>query len=59
MPGFNVTLERDLDPALGECELVAQELTRVLVNLLGNAFYAVAQLRRHAAPKLDSGSRPT
>ncbi len=41
IPGFNVELEVELDPDLGEFELIAQEITRVLVNLLGNAFYAV------------------
>jgi PAS domain S-box-containing protein len=41
IPGFNVTLERDLSPAVGEFDLVTQEMTRVFVNLLGNAFYAV------------------
>ena len=40
-PGFNVTLEVELDPKVGEIELVGQEMSRVLVNLLGNAFYAV------------------
>jgi len=40
-PGFNVTLDMDLDPDVGEFELIGQEITRVLVNLLGNAFYAV------------------
>jgi signal transduction histidine kinase len=44
---FNVTLERDLDPGLGPVELVPQDITRVFLNLFGNAFYAVNQ-RRHA-----------
>ena len=44
--GFNVTLERDLDPNAGKAELVPQEITRVVVNLLNNAFYATEQRRR-------------
>src|SRR3712207_3757522 len=40
-PSFNVTLERDLDPAVGCVELYPQEFTRVLLNLFGNAFYAI------------------
>ncbi|NIM72334.1 MAG: hypothetical protein GTO28_04235, partial [Gammaproteobacteria bacterium] len=40
-PGFNVTLDIDLDDGVGELELISQEITRVLVNLLSNAFYAV------------------
>src|SRR3954453_18915376 len=40
MPGFNVTLERDFDPTTGCVELYPQEFTRVLLNLVGNGFYA-------------------
>ncbi len=39
-PGFNITLERDLDPAAGMVELFPQEFTRVILNLCGNGFYA-------------------
>lgn len=40
-PGFNVTIERHLDPAVGQLDLYPQEFTRVLLNLFGNAFHAV------------------
>ncbi len=43
---FNVTLERDLDPSIGQLEAVPQDLTRVFLNLFGNAFYAVNKRRR-------------
>jgi signal transduction histidine kinase len=42
-PNFNITLERDLDPAIGQVELAPQEITRVLLNLIGNGFYAAAK----------------
>ncbi|MDD1526838.1 histidine kinase [Bradyrhizobium sp. WBOS7] len=42
-PQFDVTLERDLDPAAGSAELFPQEITRVLLNLIGNGFHAVAR----------------
>ena len=42
-PGFNVTLDRQFDPAIGPVELYPQEFTRVLLNLFGNAFHAVQQ----------------
>ncbi len=45
-PGFNVTLERHYDPAAGSLELYPQEFTRVLLNLIGNGFYAVDRRRR-------------
>ncbi|KRQ06259.1 GAF domain-containing sensor histidine kinase [Bradyrhizobium manausense] len=38
---FNVTIERDLDPAAGTIEVFPQEITRVLLNLISNGFYAV------------------
>ena len=40
-PAFNVTMERDLDPSVGEVEVVPQDLGRVCINLFNNAFYAV------------------
>ena len=44
--GFNVTLQRDFDPNLGALEIVPQDITRVFLNLFGNAFYAVSKRRR-------------
>jgi signal transduction histidine kinase/HAMP domain-containing protein len=43
---FNVTLERDFAPDIGPVEVVPQDLTRVLLNLYGNGFYAVNKRRR-------------
>lgn len=42
-PGFNVSIERHLDPDVGQLDLYPQEFTRVLLNLFGNAFHAVRQ----------------
>jgi two-component system, NtrC family, sensor kinase len=39
-PNFDMALERDLDPDLAPIDVVPQELTRVLLNLIGNGFYA-------------------
>jgi two-component system, NtrC family, sensor kinase len=39
-PNFAIALERDLDPDLAPIDVVPQELTRVLLNLIGNGFYA-------------------
>jgi len=38
---FNATLETDYDGTIGEVTLVPQDIGRVLLNLLTNAFYAV------------------
>ena len=40
---FPVTIERDFDETVGEIEMVPQEMGRVLVNLLSNAFDAVLE----------------
>jgi two-component system NtrC family sensor kinase len=42
-PGFNVMLKRDLDPDAGAVELYPQEITRALLNLISNGFYAATQ----------------
>ena len=41
--GFTVDLRRDYDGAAGEVEVVPQEFGRVLINLITNAFHAVAK----------------
>ena len=38
--GFNITLERAFDPAAGTADLFPQEVTRALLNLISNGFYA-------------------
>jgi signal transduction histidine kinase len=39
--GFNVDIRRDYDPSLGTPEVVPEEMGRVFLNLLDNAFDAV------------------
>jgi two-component system, NtrC family, sensor kinase len=39
-PGFAITLKHDLDPDAGALELYPQEITRALLNLISNGFYA-------------------
>jgi len=41
--GFNITLQRSLDPAAGKVDLFPQEITRVLLNLISNGFYAATK----------------
>jgi GAF domain-containing protein len=42
-PSFNITLEKSFDPAAGEVNLFPQEITRVLLNLISNGFYAATK----------------
>jgi len=42
-PGFNITLQRDFDEGAGEVEAFPQEITRALLNLISNGFYAATR----------------
>jgi two-component system, NtrC family, sensor kinase len=46
--GFNITLERSFDRAAGEVDLFPQEITRVLLNLISNGFYATTKRKAEA-----------
>jgi two-component system, NtrC family, sensor kinase len=46
--GFNIILEKALDPTAGEVELFPQEITRVLLNLISNGFYAASKRKAQA-----------
>jgi two-component system, NtrC family, sensor kinase len=50
-PGFNIALNRVLDPAVGQVELYPQEFTRVLLNLIGNGLHAANKRRLDGAPE--------
>ncbi len=54
--GFNITLERSFDPAAGQVDLFPQEITRVLLNLISNGFYAATKRKAEAS---DGGYEPT
>jgi GAF domain-containing protein len=54
--GFNISLERSFDPAAGEADLFPQDITRVLLNLIANGFYAA--IKRKAQGDND-GYEPT
>jgi signal transduction histidine kinase len=54
-PNFNITIEREFDRTIAPIELVPQDISRVLLNLFGNGFYAADQRRREAA---DATFRP-
>src|SRR5450755_3630314 len=54
--GFNITLERSFDPAAGEVDVFPQEITRVLLNLISNGFYAATKRK---AETNGGGYEPT
>jgi two-component system, NtrC family, sensor kinase len=46
--GFNITMERSLDAAAGQADVFPQDVTRVLLNLISNGFYAATKRRAGA-----------
>jgi signal transduction histidine kinase len=42
-PEFNIVVQQNLDPDAGAAELYPQEITRVLLNLISNGFYAATK----------------
>jgi signal transduction histidine kinase len=53
--GFNITLERKLDPDAGLVDIYPQEMTRVFLNLISNGFYAATKRKASAG----DGFEPT
>ena len=45
-PDFNLTIEREFGPEVGELEVIPQDLGRVFLNMVGNACYATDEKRR-------------
>jgi signal transduction histidine kinase len=46
--GFSITMEKSLDPVAGEVDLYPQEITRALLNIISNGFYAATKREAQA-----------
>jgi two-component system, NtrC family, sensor kinase len=46
--GFSIALHRDLDPSVGMADVYPQEITRVMLNLISNGFYATTKRKMEA-----------
>ena len=53
-PGFAITLKHDLYPDAGALELYPQEITRALLNLISNGFYAATKRKGETATGTSS-----
>jgi two-component system, NtrC family, sensor kinase len=53
--GFTIKCERSFDPSAGEADVFPQDITRVLLNLISNGFYAATMRKSTAA---DSAYEP-
>lgn len=52
---FNAKFTTDFDPGIGRIEVIPQDIGRVILNLINNAFYAVSQKKKQGT----NGYEPT
>jgi signal transduction histidine kinase len=53
--GFNIALQREFDASAGSAEIFPQEITRALLNLISNGFYAATKCKTE---KDEAGFEP-
>ncbi len=53
---FNATMKTDFDETIGNINIIPQDIGRVILNLITNAFYAVST---KASASVDGGYEPT
>jgi signal transduction histidine kinase len=62
---FNATIKTDFDETIGNINIIPQDVGRVILNLINNAFYVVdeklrqAQLESHYAPTVSVSTKKT
>lgn len=52
---FNATMKTDFDESIGNINIIPQDIGRVILNLITNAFYAVTEKKKY----LENGYEPT
>ena len=50
---FNATLKTDYDPSIGKVNIIPQDIGRVILNLITNAFYAVTEKKKQQSDKYE------
>ena len=56
-PDFQLTIERDLDPEVGDIEAIPQDLGRVFLNMVGNSCHAT-DAKRVSIQEAPRGGEP-
>ena len=57
---FNATMQTDFDSNIGNINIIPQDIGRVVLNLINNAFYAVDEKKKHASTSSAlNGYEPT
>ena len=54
---FNATLKTDFDTSIGNINIIPQDIGRVILNLITNAFYVVDEKKKQAAAGLPTSER--
>ncbi len=52
---FNATMKTDFDEAIGHINIIPQEIGRVILNLITNAFYVVDEKKKSGIENLPAG----
>ncbi|MGB5428484.1 sensor histidine kinase, partial [Eudoraea sp.] len=50
---FNATMETDFDKTIGKINIIPQDMGRVILNLITNAFYAVSETKKQQPNGFD------
>ena len=50
---FNATLKTDYDDTIGNVNIIPQDIGRVILNLINNAFYAVAEKKKQSGNEYE------
>ena len=57
---FNAELRTDFDNSIGKLNIIPQDIGRVVLNLINNAFYAVDEKKKHGSTNsAQNGFEPT
>ena len=56
---FNATMKTDFDESIGKINIILQDIGRVILNLLTNAFYAVAEKKKASTSSAGHPYEPT
>ena len=50
---FNASMKTDFDESIGNINIIPQDIGRVILNLINNAFYAVDEKKKQAGDAYD------
>jgi len=56
---FNATMKTDFDKTIGKINIIPQDIGRVILNLITNAFYAVSEKKAQKQAQGDDSIEPT